>query len=372
MPPPRPTSSRATPLAADATDLASPDSFDPASRRRATRNFYSPVIIVVAVAALIGILAYGWFLLNPASRGDLLPWAVVIVCEMVLMFHAIMAMWTMLSGVPNPRSWEFNATKFRLYDAGLNEELGAGGQPTRWPLHLHDRPVTVDVLITVYGEPLEVIRRTVVAALAIRGAHTTWILDDGRSDEVRALAEELGCDYVRRLTNHGAKAGNINNALTVAKGAYFVILDADFVPRPEFLEETLPFMHDGNVAFVQTPQTYGNMRNIISRGAGYMQTVFYRFIQPGRNAFNAAFSVGTNVLYRRSAVLDIGGLATHSKSEDVWTSLTLHERGWRSIYIPTPLAVGDAPETIEAYTKQQQRWATGGFEILLTHFPFSP
>ncbi len=62
---------------------------------------------------------------------------------------------------------------------------------------------------------------------------------------------------------------------------------------------------------------------------------------------------------------------TDSKSEDVWTSLMLHERGWRSVYIPDVLAVGDAPETIEGFTKQQQRWATGGFEILLTHNPLS-
>lgn len=48
-------------------------------------------------------------------------------------------------------------------------------------------------------------------------------------------------------------------------------------------------MVDSNVAFVQTPQTYGNMHNIISRGAGYMQSMFYRFIQPGRTHFNAAF-----------------------------------------------------------------------------------
>ena len=123
---------------------------------------------------------------------------------------------------------------------------------------------------------------------------------------------------------------------------------------------------------MQTPQAYGNLRNLISRGAGYMQTVFYKFVQPGRNHFNAAFCVGTNVIYRRAAIDDVGGIYTDSKSEDVWTSLTLHERGWRTIYIPQTLAVGDAPETIEAYTKQQLRWATGGFEIMFTHNPLSP
>jgi cellulose synthase (UDP-forming) len=67
----------------------------------------------------------------------------------------------------------------------------------------------------------------------------------------------------------------------------------------------------------------------------------------------------------------VGGIYSDSKSEDVWTSLMLHEKGWRTVYIPTTLAVGDTPETVEAYTKQQLRWATGGFEIMLTHNPFS-
>ncbi|WP_232548151.1 glycosyltransferase family 2 protein [Propioniciclava soli] len=356
----------------ETNDLARVDAHVPRSRRQATRNPYSPVMVAVSLMALIGILAYAWFLLNPANRGDLLPWLLVIFAEVTLIFHALMSMWTVLSGIRNPRTFAFHQAKSELYDADANAERGVSHDPTRWPMFLGSQEVAADLLITVYGEPVDVIRKTAEAALAVRGAHGTWILDDGRSDEVRDLAAELGCSYVRRLTSHGAKAGNVNNALTVAKAPFFVILDADFVPRPEFLEETLPFMVDNNVALVQTPQTYGNMHNIISRGAGYMQTMFYRFVQPGRNEFNAAFSVGTNVLYRRAAVLDIGGLYTDSKSEDVWTSLLLHERGWRSIYIPNTLAVGDAPETIEAYTKQQQRWATGGFEILLTHFPFSP
>ena len=359
-----------TPVIAD--DFASVDGLVPDVRRVRTRNPYGPVMIAVSIAATLGILAYAWFLLNPNNRGDILPWAMVIVAETILIFHALMAMWAILAGHRDPRTFAFHETQRTLYDPKLNERLRLTDDPTGWPLHIDGEEVSVDVLITVYGEPIEVIRRTAEAAKAVRGAHNTWILDDGKSDAVRDLAARLRIGYIRRLTNHGAKAGNVNNALTVAKGDFFVILDADFVPQPDFLEETLPFMVDANVAFVQTPQTYGNMHNIISRGAGYMQSMFYRFIQPGRTEFNAAFCVGTNVLFRRAAVLDIGGMYTQSKSEDVWTSLMLHERGWKSIYIPKTLAVGDAPETIEAYTKQQLRWATGGFEILFTHNPFSP
>ncbi|MCL3859693.1 glycosyltransferase family 2 protein [Actinotalea sp. K2] len=326
--------------------------------------------MLLVLLASAGVIVYGIFLLNPTNRGDWLPYALVIVAETILVVHALLAMWTVLSSGHDPRGFTFHHAQDRLYDpTGLRQE--PQGPPETWPVHLDDLPVSVDVFITTYGEDLGTIRRTVAAAVAMEGEHLTWVLDDGRSDEVRDLADELGARYLRRLSSNGAKAGNINHALSIATGEYFVILDADFVPEPDFLFETLPFFASQDVAFVQTPQTYGNTHNLISRGAGYMQAVFYRYIQPGRNRFNAAFSVGTNVIFRRSAIADIGGMYTDSKSEDVWTSLLLHEKGWRSVYIPKTLAVGDTPETIEAYTKQQQRWATGGFEIMFTHHPLS-
>lgn len=349
-------------------DYASVDAFDDATRRAATRETYSPVMILLTTIATIGILFYGWFLFSPGHRGDVLPWLLVIVSETILVMHALAGMWTILAGRER-RDWTYYATRTALYDPSDPRVLANPDDPTAWPLRLAGQLIDVDVLITVYGEPLDVIRRTAEAAMAVRGRHKTWILDDGRSDEVQVLATELGCRYVRRMSSSGAKAGNVNNALTIAKGEFFVILDADFVPLPGLLEETLPFFEDSTVAFVQTPQTYGNLHNFISRGAGYMQTMFYRFVQPGRNSFNAAFCVGTNVVFRRAAVDDIGGIYTDSKSEDVWTSLTLHGRGWRSIFLPVTLAIGDAPDTIEGYSKQQLRWATGGFEILFTSNP---
>ena len=181
----------------------------------------------------------------------------------------------------------------------------------------------------------------------------------------------LGAEYLRRDSNEHAKAGNVNNALRLTDGEFFVLLDADFVPRPELLHEMLPHFADPTVAFVQSPQVYRNLDTLVSRGAAFMQSVFYTLIQPGKNRFNAAFCVGTNVVFRRAAVDELGGIYEKSKSEDIWTSILLHERGWRSIFTPQVLAIGDTPETVEAYTKQQLRWAQGGFEILLRHNPLS-
>ena len=332
----------------------------------------SPTLVLFVLIATVGVLAYTSFLLNPANRGDWLPYSLVITAEVILVTQALVSMWTILSGGVDPRDFAFHHSQERLFDAATIENEGTDTSPERWGIFLDDARLGIDVFITVYGEDVTTIRRTVTAAMAMRGEHLTWILDDGESDAVRDLASALGARYVRRLSNNGAKAGNINHALSISSGKFYAIFDADFVPNEDFLYETVPFFIDSNVAFVQTPQTYGNIKNLVSSGAGFMQSVFYRFIQPGRNRFNAAFCVGTNVIFRREAITDIGGMFTDSKSEDVWTSLLLHENGWRSVYIPVTLAVGDAPETVEDYTKQQLRWASGGFEILMRHNPLNP
>ncbi len=349
------------------TGTAPVDDHESVDRRRGARD--SPSLMMLVLIAVAGVLFYTTFVFNFSNRGNWLPYIIVLVAESVIIFQALLSLWTILSSGHNPRGYRFHDAQSRLFGASAkaSDEI----RTPQSKMFLNGVPAEVDVYITTYGEDIETIRRTVTAALLIDGRHETYILDDGKSDEVRALAAELGAKYIVREGNAGAKAGNINNALSVTSGEYFAILDADFVPTPDFLYQTVPFFAEHNVAFVQTPQAYGNLNSLISRGAGYMQSVFYRFIQPGKNRFNAAFCVGTNVVFRRAAIEQIGGMYTDSKSEDVWTSLRLHEKGWRSIYISTVLAVGDTPETIEAYAKQQLRWATGGFEILLQSNPFS-
>jgi cellulose synthase (UDP-forming) len=354
-------------------------------RRLSTAHLNAPTQVLVVMLALFGIYQYGRFIFNPANRGNLIPWILVLLCEAFLMFQAAMAMWTILVGGHDPRDYRYSAAQEQLFSPELDvaikreRELFAEDESLRPKLKhrilkIHGRKATVDVLIPTYGESVESIRQTAIAARDILGKHDTYILDESGRDSVRDMATEIGVKYVHRPEHRAYKAGNINYTLqNVSKSEFFVIFDADFVADPMFLYETLPFFSSAEVAFVQTPQHYGNLHNVISRGAGYMQRVFYRLIQPGKNRFNAAFCVGTNVIFRRSAIDSIGGMYEGSLSEDIWTSLLLHERGYRSIFIPDILAVGDTPDTIKAYVKQQLRWATGGFEIFLKRNPiFSP
>lgn len=346
-----------------------------ASSKHLEKYLTSPAATLLLLAATIGAVVYFLFLMQPRYRGDILPYTIVMVCEFFIVAHGLVSFWTILSGRYNPRDFIFHNGQNNLFGPDtrikVKELLARNGVKLLRNLkpHIHNKAVGVDVFIPVYGEPLEIIRETATAARDMYGYHKTYILDDGKSDRVEKLARDIGVGYIRREKNINYKAGNINHALQVTSGEYFVILDADFVPNPRFLYETLPFFNDDEVAFVQTPQYYGNHDTFIATAANYMQHVFYSLVQAGKNRFNAAFCVGTNVVFRRSAVEIIGGIYDKSKSEDIWTSLKLHERGLKSVYINKVLAIGKTPETIKAYSKQQLRWATGSFEIFLRQNP---
>jgi cellulose synthase (UDP-forming) len=128
-------------------------------------------------------------------------------------------------------------------------------------------------------------------------------------------------------------------------------------------------MGNEDVAFVQSPQSYSNTDNFIAHGTSTAQEIFYNYVQPAKNSSNSAFCVGTNVLFRRKAIDEIGGMFELDHSEDIWTSLMLHEKGWKSIYTTRVLAIGQAPETIISFLKQQKRWAQGGFTIFFSNNP---
>jgi cellulose synthase (UDP-forming) len=346
------------------------------SANRIERQVKSPSVTLILFLSSIGAFVYLGYLIQPEFRGDLLPYTLVLIAEIFIIFQGLMAFWTILSGRSNPRSYEYHDAQNKLFTpvggskSAVKELDRKSARMARVaPLELHRKPITIDVFIPVYGEPIEEIRETAIAARDMYGLHKTFILDDGKSDDVMHLAKKINVGYVRRPTNQNAKAGNLNYALDRTNGDFFLILDADFVAEPDFLYETLPFFEDPQLAFVQTPQYYTNQTNFVSNGASFMQHVFYSLIQSGKNRFNSSFCVGTNVVFRRSAIESIGGIYDKSKSEDIWSSLLLHEKGFRSVYIPTLLAVGKTPDTLMAYSKQQLRWATGSFEIFLRRNP---
>jgi cellulose synthase (UDP-forming) len=225
----------------------------------------------------------------------------------------------------------------------------------------------VDVLITTYNEPYELVARTVAAAVAMNGPHRTWVLDDGRRVEFADMARRLGAGYLTRKSNKGAKAGNLNAALRRINGEFIAVLDADHVPRRDFLERLMPWTADPAVAVVQAPQHYGNRRNgFVAGGAMEQQDIFFGAILEGKDGCDSSFCCGTNMVVRRSALDQIGGFDEDSVTEDAATTVSLHECGWKTRYVNEIVADGLAPEDLAAYLSQQYRWARGNLQLLLS------
>ncbi|MFT4979551.1 MAG: cellulose synthase (UDP-forming) [Myxococcota bacterium] len=228
----------------------------------------------------------------------------------------------------------------------------------------------VDVLIATYNEDVSLVRRTAVAARDMEYPCNVWICDDGRRPEIRELSLELGVGYRIRPDNSHFKAGNLNAALRDAEAEFLLILDADHVPRRELISRTIGYFRDPSVAFVQTPQVYHNVESFqhaldLKRGWLYHEnSLFQHDIQAGSERHQAAFFVGTGAIFRRSALEEVGGIATHSITEDILTALQLHARGYRSVFVDEALAFLTAPETPLAFAQQRMRWAQGAMQIL--------
>jgi cellulose synthase (UDP-forming) len=168
---------------------------------------------------------------------------------------------------------------------------------------------TVDVFITTYNEPVEMVLDTARAALRIDYPHTTWILDDGNREEMRVAAKAIGVGYLTRSedwTNRPRhdKAGNLNNALFLTHGEFMLILDADQIPAPAILDRTLGYFTDPRVALVQTPQWFTNVTD--SDPLGSQAPLFYGPIQQGKDGWDAAFFCGSNAVLRREALMQLG------------------------------------------------------------------
>ncbi len=178
---------------------------------------------------------------------------------------------------------------------------------------------TVDVFVTSFNEPIDMVLTTTVAALAITHPHRTWVLDDGSREELRIAADALGAGYVERGANwvgqqRHAKAGNLNNALLQTSGEFVLILDADQVPDPRILTNTLGYFADARVAVVQTPQYFGNVPD--GDPLGSQAPLFYGLIQEGKDGWDAAYFCGSNAILRREAVMELGLVRYASELKD--------------------------------------------------------
>ncbi|NEO32423.1 MAG: UDP-forming cellulose synthase catalytic subunit [Symploca sp. SIO3C6] len=243
---------------------------------------------------------------------------------------------------------------------------------------------TVDVYIPTYNEDVEIVRKTILAALALdypEDKKRVYVLDDGRAEKYKArreslrqICQELGAILMTRDNNDHAKAGNINTAFGRTNGDLVLILDCDHMPSRQFLQHTVGFFFDPKVSFVQTPHWFYNPdpfeRNLLTGGRTPVgNELFYKVLQKGNDFWNAAFFCGSAAVIRKKHIVQVGGIAVETVTEDCHTALRLHSLGYKSVYYDKIMIAGLAPEKFSSYVGQQVRWARGMAQILRLENP---
>lgn len=239
----------------------------------------------------------------------------------------------------------------------------------------------VDVFIATYSEECKLLYKTINGCKYMdypdKSKVHIYLCDDNRRPEMRALAEKMGIHYLDRPDNKGAKAGNLNNALAHSSSPYVVTMDADMIPKRDFLLKTIPYFIDAKrrnkgrkeeeqikLGFLQTPQCFYNpdlfQFNLFSeRRIPNEQDYFYKDIQVARTKTNSVIYGGSNTVIAREALEAIGGFYTEAITEDFATGVLIERAGYVSLGINEPLASGMSATDLHGLIQQRVRWARG-------------
>lgn len=238
--------------------------------------------------------------------------------------------------------------------------------PEQWPV--------VTVQLPVYNERY-VVERLIDAIVALDyppDKLQIQILDDS-DDETQSLiaakvafyqARGFAISQVRRPHRTGYKAGALQYGLALATGEYVVIFDADFLPTPDYLRQTLPAFTHGRVGVVQTRWGHVNKEySLLTKLQAFGLDAHFTVEQVGRNYGHYFINFnGTAGVWRKSCIIDAGGWHADTLTEDLDLSYRAQLRHWEFRYLEGVVAPAELPATMPAVKSQQFRWTKGAAE----------
>jgi len=177
-------------------------------------------------------------------------------------------------------------------------------------------------------------------------------------------ARGVRINHLRRAGRTGFKAGALAQGAEVAAGEFLLVLDADFVPRPDLIRQLLPPMRDPRVGMVQARWDHLNRdRNWLTQAQSFLLDGHFLYEQGGRYAGGRYFNFnGTAGMWRRECMEDAGGWRADTLTEDLDLSYRAQMAGWRFAYLDDVAVPAEIPETVMALEVQQRRWAQGGIQ----------
>jgi cellulose synthase/poly-beta-1,6-N-acetylglucosamine synthase-like glycosyltransferase len=244
-----------------------------------------------------------------------------------------------------------------------------------------DEPPAVTIQLPMYNER-HVARRVIEGTCRIDYPPEKLqiqVLDDSTDETCRiarqtvAECRERGFDieYIHRDHRAGYKAGALENGLKTAKGEFITIFDADFVPYPGILKESIHYFTDPRVCAVQTRWEHLNREDsMLTRAQAILLDGHFAIEHVARNRSERFMSFnGTAGTWRRAAIEDAGGWQHDTLTEDLDLSYRAQLKGWKFVFLPDLTAPAELPSEMMAFKAQQFRWTKGGAQTALKLLP---
>ncbi len=198
------------------------------------------------------------------------------------------------------------------------------------------------------------------------------ILDDSTDETVKICEahakrlQEKGfrAEHVHRVDRTGFKAGALEAGMNKCEGEYLLILDADFVPKPELIQKTIHYFADDNIGMIQTRWGHLNRNtNILTRLQAMLLDGHLELEQTARNRSGRFFTFnGTAGIWRKSCINDAGGWHHDTLTEDMDLSYRAQIKGWKFVFLNDIETPAELPVDIDGFKSQQHRWAKGAIQ----------
>jgi len=239
----------------------------------------------------------------------------------------------------------------------------------------------VTIQLPIYNE-LYVVERLIDNITAIdypKDKFEIHVLDDSNDETVDIInrkveeykAKGFNIERIMRDDRVGFKAGALKAATLRAKGKYIAIFDADFLPKPSFLKDTLPYFEDPKIGIVQTRWGHVNQNySLLTELQAFQLNVHFTVEQRGRMAGNYLLQFnGTAGIWRKEAIDSAGGWEADTLTEDLDLSYRAQLKGWEITYLEDVISPAELPIEMNGLKSQQFRWMKGGAETAKKMLP---
>ncbi len=252
-----------------------------------------------------------------------------------------------------------------------NRKKNATAVPTKWPI--------VTVQLPVYNEQY-VVKRLIESVANLRYDRDLLeiqVLDDSTdvtSTIIAGLVEEyqkrgLDIHHIQRGNREGFKAGALKHGTEIARGEFIAVFDADFLPKKDFLLQTLTNFDSPNIGMVQTRWGHVNKGySLLTQMQAFGLDAHFTVEQAGRHKAGSFISFnGTAGVWRKGCIIDSGGWSAETLTEDLDLSYRAQLKGWKFRYLEDVIAPAELPVLLPAVKSQQYRWNKGAAETAKKH-----